>query len=355
MTLFNKEGIKNMYQIGGGLLSPQVTPLLAPHEEKEIASPIITVEHLIKRYKQDTSNAVDDISFTVVPGSLFALLGPNGAGKTTTISILTTTLAPTSGTVIIAGADISRQAKAAREAIGIIFQKPSLDLNLTAEENVRFHAMLYGLYPFRPFYRLMPHAYREQVETLSTILGIRDVLFRSVKTYSGGMKRKLEIVRSLLHRPKVLFLDEPTAGLDPSSRRSFWEYLHLVRKEYGTTVFLTTHYLEEAEQAESLCMMKKGRIVARGTPAQIKAGLVKASVLIDAEDRHALREELTRLQIPFTEPSCFKLMLHPEALHPLLKALETSLTRIETQIPTLEDVYLAMMEEAPYAGNNTRS
>ncbi|HEX7737483.1 MAG TPA: ABC transporter ATP-binding protein [Ktedonobacteraceae bacterium] len=345
-----------MHHTGGGLLSPQVnTPPLAQRKGETLASPIITVEHLIKRYKHETSYAVDDISFTVAPGSLFALLGPNGAGKTTTISILTTTLAPTSGTVLIAGADVSRHARAVREAIGIIFQKPSLDLNLTAEENMRFHAMLYGLYPFRPSYRLMPRAYREQVETLSAILGIRDDLFRSVKTYSGGMKRKLEIVRSLLHRPRVLFLDEPTAGLDPSSRRSLWNYLHLVRKEHGTTVFLTTHYLEEAEQAESLCMMKKGRIVARGTPAQIKAELVKASVLIDAEDRHALRAELTLLQIPFTETPRFRLALKAEAIHPLLKALETPLTLVETQTPTLEDAYIAMMEESSHGGNNTRS
>ena len=208
---------------------------------------MITVEHLVKRYKRTEINVVDDISFTVDAGSLFALLGPNGAGKTTTISILTTTLIPTSGTVLIAGNDVSKQARAVREMIGIIFQQPSLDLNLTGEENIRFHATLYGLYPFRPSYHLMPRAYREQIETLSTILGIKEDLFRSVKTYSGGMKRKLEVVRSLLHRPRVLFLDEPTAGLDPSSRRSLWDYLQLVRKKHGTTVFLTTHYLEEAE------------------------------------------------------------------------------------------------------------
>jgi ABC-2 type transport system ATP-binding protein len=310
---------------------------------------MITVEHLVKRYKHTEINVVDDISFTVDAGSLFALLGPNGAGKTTTISILTTTLIPTSGTVLIAGNDVSKQARAVREMIGIIFQQPSLDLNLTGEENIRFHATLYGLYPFRPSYHLMPRAYREQIETLSTILGIKEDLFRSVKTYSGGMKRKLEIVRSLLHRPRVLFLDEPTAGLDPSSRRSLWDYLQLVRKKHGTTVFLTTHYLEEAEQAESICMMKKGHIVARGTPTQIKAELVQEYVLIDAEDRTALRTELTHLQLPFVETPQFRLPLKAGAIHMALKAIETPLTSVQTHTPTLEDAYLEIMEDDDHA------
>jgi ABC-2 type transport system ATP-binding protein len=273
------------------------------------------------------------------------LLGPNGAGKTTTISILTTTLIPTSGNVLIAGYDVSKQARAVRETVGIIFQKPSLDLNLTAEENIRFHATLYGLYPFRPSYHTMPRAYREQIEKLSTILGIREDLFRSVKKYSGGMKRKLEIVRSLLHHPRVLFLDEPTSGLDPSSRRSLWEYLRQVRQENGTTVFLTTHYLEEAEQADSICIMNKGKIVARGTPTQIKAELVKECLLIDAENRAALRAELTRLNLPFTETPQFRLPLAAGAMHTTLKAIETPLTYVQTYTSTLEDAYLEIVGE----------
>lgn len=334
-----------MQYMGGSLLSPQKNTHQLPQEASiATAPPIIMVEHLVKRYKREETNAVDDISFAVAPGALFALLGPNGAGKTTTISILTTTLVPTSGTVLIAGYDVSKQAKAVRDTIGIIFQKPSLDLNLTAEENIRFHATLYGLYPFRPSYRTMPRAYREQVERLSTFLGIREDLFRSVKTYSGGMKRKLEILRSLLHQPRVLFLDEPTAGLDPSSRRNLWDYLRLVRQEHGTTVFLTTHYLEEAEQAESICMMNKGKIVACGTPTQIKAELIEEYLLIDADNRAALRDELTRLHLPFTETPQFRLPLKAEAIHATLKAIETPLTYVQTHTPTLEDAYLEIVE-----------
>lgn len=334
-----------MQHTSGALFSQQSNTLQLSQQATVPSMPIIKVERLVKRYKREETNAVDDISFTVAPGSLFALLGPNGAGKTTTISILTTTLNPTSGTVLIAGYDISKQAKAVRETIGIIFQKPSLDLNLTAEENIRFHATLYGLYPFRPSYRTMPRAYREQIEKLSTMLGIREDLFRSVKKYSGGMKRKLEILRSLLHQPRVLFLDEPTAGLDPFSRRSLWDYLREIRKENGTTVFLTTHYLEEAELADSICIINKGKIVARGTPAQIKAELVEEYLLIDAENRAALRAELTHLHLPFTETPQFRLPLNTRAIHATLKAIETPLTYVQTHSPTLEDAYMEIVGE----------
>lgn len=305
--------------------------------------PIIKVEHLVKRYKRAETNAVDDISFNVPAGALFALLGPNGAGKTTTISILTTTLIPTSGTVSIAGHDILKEASTVRDNVGIIFQKPSLDMNLTAEENVRFHATLYGLYPFRPSYRMMPREYREQVMMLAKVLGIEGDLFRQVKKYSGGMKRKLEILRSLLHKPKVLFLDEPTAGLDPSSRRSLWDYLRQVRMENSTTVFLTTHYLEEAEQADEVCIINKGKIVSYGTPTQVKAELTEEYVLIDAEDREHLREELTQRGIAFSELPLFKLPLQSQNIHHVLKSIDTSLTMVETHTPTLEDVYLEII------------
>src|SRR2546426_9428333 len=201
---------------------------------------MIRVEELVKRYKKAEVNAVDRISFEVKPGEFFALLGPNGAGKTTTISILTTTLVPTSGTATIDGSDVVHAASAVRRKVGIIFQRPSLDQNLTAEENVRFHAVLYGLYPYAPTFGLMPRAYREQVAGLAALLGIDREIHNPVRTFSGGMRRKLEIVRSLVHRPKVLFLDEPTAGLDVPSRRTLWEHLTEVRRTSGTTIFLTT-------------------------------------------------------------------------------------------------------------------
>ncbi|MGB0387526.1 MAG: ABC transporter ATP-binding protein [Ardenticatenaceae bacterium] len=309
----------------------------------------IEVRNLVKRYKSADSNAVDGISFDVEAGQLFALLGPNGAGKTTTISILNTTLAPTDGMAKIAGYNVNTQSAEVRQQIGVIFQNPSLDMNLTAEENVRFHAILYGLYSFRPLYRLMPKAYREKVEQLAHILGIEKDIFKPIKTFSGGMKRKLEILRSLLHEPQVLILDEPTVGLDPASRRNLWQYIQQVRKDSGTTVLLTTHYLDEAEGADTICIMNQGQIVSYGTTSQIKSDLVEQYLLIDADDRDALRTELTTKAIPFTktedEDRPLKINAQPHEIHQLMRRIDTPLTSVETHLPTLEDAYLAITSE----------
>src|SRR3954449_11649437 len=272
----------------------------------------IEVDGLVKRYRKADRNAVDEITFEVRGGEFFALLGPNGAGKTTTLSILTTTLAPTSGRARIEGLDVVTDAALVRQRVGIIFQRPSLDRNLTGEENVRFHAILYGLYPYAPSWRLMAAGYRRQVEEWSELLELGRDIHRPVRTYSGGMLRKLEIVRSLVHRPAVLFLDEPTTGLDAPSRRSLWGYLRDVRAANGTTIVLTSHYLEEAEQADRICVIDAGRIVATGAPAppgrisviaaarivatgapaELTATLATGYLEIDADDRGALRREL---------------------------------------------------------------
>ncbi|MDR3327501.1 MAG: ATP-binding cassette domain-containing protein [Prevotellaceae bacterium] len=234
---------------------------------------MIRVENLTKQYKKSEKPAVDDISFTVNEGEFFAFLGPNGAGKTTTISILTTTLSKTGGEVKIAGFDVEKQAKEVRKNVGIIFQKPSLDLDLSAEENIRFHACLYGVYGYRPTFKMMPKAYRERVMELAEIVGIADAMFKPIKKLSGGMQRKLEIIRSLIHTPKILFLDEPTQGLDAVSRRSLWEYLNGVRRENGTTVFLTTHYIDEAENVDKVCIINHGKIAACCSPEDLKRTL----------------------------------------------------------------------------------
>jgi ABC-2 type transport system ATP-binding protein len=304
-----------------------------------LATDTIVVTDLVKHYKGAELNAVDGISFTVRAGELFALLGPNGAGKTTTISILTTTLAPTSGAALIGGHSLSGDPAAVRRAVGIIFQKPSLDLNLTAEENVRLHAILYGLFPYRPFFPLMPIAYRDRVRELSAILGIEREMFKPVKTFSGGMKRKLEIVRSLMHRPRVLFLDEPTSGLDAASRRALWDYLREVRSETKATVFLTTHYLDEAEDADRICILDKGRIVAEGSPASVKQDLTHEYLVVDAADRDALRRELVARGIPHRETPLFELPLEAVGAHALLRSIDTPLTSVRTVAPSLEDAY----------------
>lgn len=231
---------------------------------------VIEVNNLVKQYKGAKAPSVDRISFGVEQGEFFAFLGPNGAGKTTTISILTTTLSKTSGEVKIAGFDVEKESRQVREKVGIIFQQPSLDPNLTAEENIRFHACLYGMCGYRPTFKLMPAAYRQKVTELAEIVGIEGALFRPIKKLSGGMQRKLEIIRSLIHTPDVLFLDEPTQGLDAVSRRSLWEYIDDTRRRYGTTVFLTTHYIDEAEKVDKVCIINHGKIAICASPEEMK-------------------------------------------------------------------------------------
>jgi ABC-2 type transport system ATP-binding protein len=306
-------------------------------------APAITVERLVRRYGDRA--VVDGLSFEVQRGEVFALLGPNGAGKTTTISILTTTLLPSSGAATIAGHDLVKDASAVRRLVGIIFQRPSLDQNLTGEENVRLHAILYGIHPYAPAFRLMEAGYRRRVNELSELLGIGKEVFDPVRTYSGGMRRKLEIVRSLMHDPKVLFLDEPTAGLDPPSRRTLWSYLDTVRREQSTTIFLTTHYIEEAEQADKVCFIAGGKVVASGTPAELKAALVDEYVVLDAENRTALEAELTRRGLAHTGGGPFQVPLEAARTHEVLRAIETPLTLIRTHAPTLEDAYLEIVDK----------
>jgi ABC-2 type transport system ATP-binding protein len=308
-------------------------------------TPAVEVHDLVKRYSRAKLNAVDSISLRVETGEFFAVLGPNGAGKTTTISILTTTLAPTSGSVTICGHDLRREAAAVRRQVGIIFQNPSLDMNLSGEENVRLHAIMYGLYPYRPAYRLMPDQYRRQVRDLAGVLDIELDIFRPVKKLSGGMQRKLEIIRGLMHRPQVLFLDEPTRGLDVASRRSLWGYLRDVREQYGVTIVLTTHYLEEAEQADRLCILNHGSIVAMGSPGEIKAHPGEEFLELDAVDRARLRSELTELKLNFDEDGSFTVRLDGRSAHDIVRNLQVPLTRLRTRHSSLEDAYLRILAD----------
>ena len=309
------------------------------------ASAVVEVRDLVKRYRKAKVNAVDGISLRVEQGEFFALLGPNGAGKTTTISILTTTLAPTSGSVTICGYDLRRDPAAVRRNVGIIFQNPSLDMNLSGEENVRLHAILYGLYSYRPAFRMMPAAYQRQVHELASVLEMHDDMFQKVKKLSGGMQRKLEIIRGLMHNPKVLFLDEPTRGLDVVSRRSLWAYLREVRERYGVTIVLTTHYLEEAEQADRLCILNHGRVVAMGSPGEVKAHPSEEFLELDANDRARLREELKELNVPFEEDGAFTVRLDGRSAHDVVKRIDVPLTRLRTRQPSLEDAYLRILAE----------
>ncbi len=307
---------------------------------------VIEVKNLVKQYKSAKTPSVDGVSFTVNKGEFFAFLGPNGAGKTTTISILTTTLSKTSGEVNIAGFDVEKEARQVREKIGIIFQKPSLDAQLTAEQNIRFHAALYGMCTYQPSFKLMPAAYRKRVLELAEIVGIKDALFKPVKNLSGGMQRKLEIIRSLMHTPEVLFLDEPTQGLDAVSRRGLWDYIDRVRQEYGTTVFLTTHYIDEAEKVDKVCIINHGKIAACQSPTELKQSLLRQELIVDAADRNALTAELSGLNLSYKLNGQISVPLQGQRAQEVIARLQTPLTVLRIHEPSLEDAYIEFLNKS---------
>jgi len=229
---------------------------------------IIEVKNLTKKF--DGFTAVNNISFTVKKGIIFAFLGPNGAGKTTTIRMLTTLLDPTDGKISLAGYDPANDKDGVRRSFGIVFQDPSLDEELTALENMELHGVLYGV----------PKKIRKKrIEELLNIVELWDRRNEPTKHFSGGMKRRLEIARGLLHHPKILFLDEPTLGLDPQTRNHIWSYIKDLNKKEGVTVFFTTHYMDEAEKvADEVDIIDHGKIVAAGTPEELKKKTGKGSL-----------------------------------------------------------------------------
>ena len=249
---------------------------------------IIEIKNLTKKFKDFT--AVDNITFNVKKGEIFAFLGPNGAGKTTTIKMLTTLANPTSGSISINGYDPTRQQHEARASFGIVFQDPSLDDELTAYENMNFHGMLY---------KVKIQDRRERIKQLLNFVELWDRKNDLVKHFSGGMKRRLEIARGFLHHPKVLFLDEPTIGLDPQTRNHIWNYLKKMNKEEGTTVFLTTHYMEEADKvSDRIAIIDHGKIAVQGTAEELEAktntnSLEEAFLSLTGT---AIREETVRNQ-----------------------------------------------------------
>jgi ABC-2 type transport system ATP-binding protein len=234
-------------------------------------TPIIEAVDVVKRFGDIT--AVDGISFKVQEGEIFAFLGPNGAGKSTTISMLTTMLRPTSGTLSLNGHDVTSQQKSARRSFGIVFQDPALDEELTAYENMMIHAVLYDV------------PKKDRASRIQALLELLDLWARRdnyVKTYSGGMRRRLEIARGLMHHPKILFLDEPTLGLDTQTRNLLWDYVQRLRDTEGMTIFFTTHYLDEAEAvADRIAIIDHGHIIATGTTKQL-AELTNTETLEEA-------------------------------------------------------------------------
>jgi ABC-2 type transport system ATP-binding protein len=311
-------------------------------------SEIIRVENLIKKYKTSNVNAVDDITFNVEAGEFFSMLGPNGAGKTTTLSILNSTLNPTSGKVFLSNHDMYTDSQKVREKIGVIFQSPSLDSNLTAEENIRFHSVLYGYIPFSIRYNSLPTKYKKRVGELSKLMGLEKDLNTPINQFSGGMKRKLELIIGLIHNPKILFLDEPTIGLDPLSRKNLWDYLLEVKKKGDTTIFLTTHYIEEAEESDHVMIINKGKIVSFGTPDQLKNDLIEEYVIISSLNNEFLRQELISLHLKYEGDGPFKVYIEENKLQFLFQKLKSKLSFIRVNNPTLEQVYLKIIGDAKH-------
>lgn len=297
--------------------------------------PAIEVEHLVRKYGEFA--AVDDVSFTVTPGEVFGFLGPNGAGKSTTIKMLCTLLKPTAGVARIDGHDIVKDPSGVRNSIGIIFQDYSLDDRITAEENLRFHCMIY-------------HVPREiRAQRIAGVLAMVDLTDRAkdrVRTYSGGMKRRLEIARGLLHRPSVLFLDEPTVGLDPQTRQNIWEHLNILRKEHGITVFMTTHYMDEAEYCDRIAIMDHARLIALDTPTQLKAALGGDRIHLRTEDNEAAINVLGNRygqEALIEGDSVVFTVANGGAFAPgLLQTFPIPVQAIEIEQPTLNDVFLQM-------------
>ena len=300
-------------------------------------SAVIQVQDLVKEFGSFT--AVAGISFDVLPGEIFGFLGPNGAGKTTTINMLATLLKPTRGTAILAGHDVQKEPNGVRQAIGMVFQDPSLDDRLTGEENLVFHAMLYNV----------PKRLRaERMDQVLAIVGLADRRKAIVRTYSGGMKRRLEIARGLLHHPKVLFLDEPTAGLDPQTRNAMWEHVRKLRDEIGITVFMTTHYLDEAENCDRIAIIDNGKIQALDTPPALKRTIGGDKIIV-VGDKDLQNDIAARYGVQVQAVNGefhFQVTGGAEFVPRVVVDFKERIKSIQVKQPSLDDVFLSLTGHA---------
>ncbi|MGB5926173.1 MAG: ATP-binding cassette domain-containing protein [Dehalococcoidia bacterium] len=296
---------------------------------------VIEASNIVKRFGE--LEAVKGVSFSVKEGEIFGFLGPNGAGKTTTINILCTLLKPTAGQAKVNGHDVIKERSQVRQSIGLVFQEPTLDDYLTAEQNLRFHGYAYGV----PKNVLEP-----RLKELLEMMELWDRRKGKISTYSGGMKRRLEIARGLLHHPRVLFLDEPTLGLDPQTRHRIWDYIHDLRKRENLAIFMTTHYMDEAENCDRIAIIDYGQTVALDTLEKLKDGVGGDVISVKTEDN----EEAVRLlegQYKF-KPSIengiisFTVSHGEEFLPKFVSGFPLRLLSIGLRRPTLEDVFLKL-------------
>lgn len=293
--------------------------------------PIIEVRNFTKKYGNFI--AVDDISFTVEEGTVFAFLGPNGAGKSTTINTLCTIFEKTSGTLLIDGKDVTTQKDDVRSTIGVVFQDSTLDSKMTIDENLKMHCV---------FYKIPKEEVEERIQFVLNLVDLTKERKKSVGALSGGMKRRVEIARGLIHYPKVLFLDEPTTGLDPQTRAHIWEYILKLQKERNITIFLTTHYMEEAEICNKIAIIDGGKIVAHDTPYALKKQFTKDKAYINTDKERELEQLLEQYQLEYIKKEGYY-RVNAENTNLLLQVLsqqKDSITDIEIKKGTFNDVFI---------------
>lgn len=308
---------------------------------------VIEVKDLYRSFGE--IEAVRGISFEVSQGETFGFLGPNGAGKTTTIKILVTLLAPSAGDAWVGGYHVSRSAMEVRRCLGIVFQDPSLDEKLTAVENLRFHAQAY---------HLPKQIWEERISAVLSLVGLEERRKDLVHTFSGGMKRRLEIARGILHHPRILFLDEPTLGLDPQTRRKIWEYVKMLKETQGVTIFMTTHYMEEAEHCDRIAIIDHGKLVILGAPDELKKKVGGDVVTIET-DREDLAEAELRERFSIQAKRMdgtlqFEIQDGEKFLPAFIQGFGQTLKSVSVRKPTLEDLFVMLTgrEIRPSAGED---
>jgi ABC-2 type transport system ATP-binding protein len=307
------------------------SPLL---QDRVSAAPVISVQNLVHRYQNRT--ALNGVSFDVRPAELFGLLGPNGSGKTTLFRILSTLMIPTAGSAAIMGCDAPQDPANVRRQIGVVFQTPSVDPKLTAYENLWHQGHLYGL---------RGAALKKRVGEILARVGLADRAKERVETFSGGMQRRIELAKGLLHRPGVLLLDEPTTGLDPGARRDLWQYLQMLRDEEHVSVLVTTHLMEEAERCDRLAIMNEGNLVALGTPTELKSEIGGDVIMLDAvRDAALLAEHIRSRFLVETSVLGNQVRIERESGHrfitDVVEAFPGEIQAISVSKPALEDVFI---------------
>jgi len=298
-------------------------------------SVIISVEKLTKKFKNLV--AVNQISFEVHEGEIFGFLGPNGAGKTTTINMICTLLSPTSGKAVLNGHDVTKEKNQVRQCIGIVFQDPSLDDWLTAKENLEFHALIYNI---------KSKTAKKRIDQILEIVELKDRKNDLVLNFSGGMKRRLEIARGLIHYPKVLFLDEPTLGLDPQTRNKVWEYIKDLKERENITIFLTTHYMDEAENCDRISIIDMGKIIAIDTPENLKKKVMGDIITVETTNNKNLSKEIENKygkNVFFYDNKIqFEVDDSERFIPQFIRESREYILSISARKPTLDDVFLSL-------------